>query len=243
MPENEELTDDLQFQVEESPSLEIDDPEEDETEVGDDSPEIPTPDEEEDDDALDAAAELRLIKRGKYPRNHAEAPTSPAEAEELPDPVYDPQGFYERVKADIRAEMDGANEPMLRPQLSGRVEANIKDFMEAFGSDLPDEAYEALREEAKAMPIAQLRNAADPAFAAQIAREVIKNFKPVPKAAAPKPRPIGASVTSGVHAANPSPKSIELKGEDADAWREWSGTFGDSPDTRKRFLKAIGRSK
>lgn len=241
MPENEELTDIPAFEVEDPPGVDFDDETED-TEAGDDSPtdsDTTPPDDpdEPDDDALDDAAILRLMKRGKWAQPQQQPDDyQPEEEPEVPDPMLDPLGYAKWVRDEVAKE----NEPSLRPYLGATIEKNVREAVKKAKVDLPEEAFELLRSQAETFPMDALRMNSTPEAAKLIAFNLMESFEPVQK---PKAKPVGASVTSGIHAANPSPNAIVLKGEDADAWREWQGTFGDTPETRKRFLKAIGRSK
>jgi hypothetical protein len=250
MTVNDELTgdDELVIELEPTPDeLELDD-QDDTPEAGDDSPETlePDEDEEDDDDALDAKAELRLIKRGKYPKP---APAQPEPVDDDPEPdIWDQEEHAAWRRRDNQRQNDILNEPILRPALTAQVEKNLREFCEKRNVELPEEAYEKLREEASSgIPMQALRNAVNPVATANIFAEFSAEFVPVPKAAPPKATPKGASIASGVATTAAPTQTLQLKGEDADAYRSWVDTFGVggklSKEQTERFLKAIGRKK
>lgn len=249
MTVNDELTgdDELVIELEPTPDeLELDD-QDDTLEAGDDSPEALEPDdEEEDEDALDAAAELRLIKRGKYPKPAAAAP-SPGDDDPEPD-IWDQEEHAAWRRRDNQRQNDILNEPILRPALTAQVEKNLREFCEKRNVELPEEAYEKLREEAShGVQMQDLRNAVNPAATANIFAEFSAEFAPIPKAAPRKAAPKGASIASGIATTAAPTQTLQLKGEDADAYRSWVATFGVggklSKEQTERFLKAIGRNK
>lgn len=214
----------VQFDVEEvTPEVAI--PElEDETDAGEqpENPDSPT------EDDLDDQARLRLIKRGLWPTQEQQPAPEVDEQPETDSSLWfeDPEKFVENM---LEKKLGGAMAPQHRQQ----IEADVIEIAESLGGGLSDEAKSKLVEALKTTDAKTLKEyAGDKGKAVEIAMGLNQQF---PKKAKPAPRPVGASVSSGVNSAPAVTSRPVLSQDEAIAWEHWPD---QSKDGFQRFLKA-----
>lgn len=243
--ENEELTSSSapEFVTENETEVtlsEIEGGDEELEEAGRTTPEY---DDEDDEEAKDDAAILRLIKSGKWQQRQAE-PEQQAQPEEEGDDetdfFLDPKSALEKHGQRVQQEVLAALEPVIRPTAVAQAKASLDVYTDAVGINLDPEIkseIERLLDETPVGVIQQFAN--DPRlFGGEIAR--LRMEKGLHK---PKARPVGGSIAGNVTTVAAPAKELVLRGEDKEAWDSWKADFGETPESKAKFLKALRRNK